>query len=367
MTAVLFTSCIQEEAPNAECDIVSVDEAWLEENKEILSGTPLISNSSVRFYVKDSTNIEYIKTLDPKFNLTPGASIKKEDAIAENGERGIILYYTTTSEDGVYSKLYEVSFTKQTVIDRNTVFGFENHSIKGKYAVWYEIDASGTQLNWWSSGNAGFSMSGMGKTPNDFPTTVDSTGVEGCCVKLTTRSTGTFGKMMKMPIAAGNIFLGEFLTANATKKPLEATRFGLSIVPSRPLSLTGYYKYTPGEVFTDKTLTEQPERRDTCAIYSVLYEIDPANIVTLDGSNVLSSERIVLVAQLENPGEPSQWTPFDVEYKAVNGKKFDQQKLENGEYAITVVASSSKEGAFFEGAIGSTLCVDEIKIIWDNK
>ena len=367
ITTAIFTSCIQEEAPNAECDIVSVDEAWLEENKEILSGTPLISNSSVRFYVKDSTDIEYIKTLDPKFNLTPGASIKKEDAIAENGERGIILYYTTTSEDGVYSKLYEVSFTKQTVIDRNTVFGFENHSIKGKYAVWYEIDASGTQLNWWSSGNAGFSMSGMGKTPNDFPTTVDSTGVEGCCVKLTTRSTGTFGKMMKMPIAAGNIFLGEFLTANATKKPLEATRFGLSIAPSRPLSLTGYYKYTPGEVFTDKTLTEQPERRDTCAIYSVLYEIDPANIVTLDGSNVLSSERIVLVAQLENPGEPSQWTPFDVEYKTVNGKKFDQQKLENGEYAITVVASSSKEGAFFEGAIGSTLCVDEIKIIWDNK
>ena len=86
ITTAIFTSCIQEEAPNAECDIVSVDEAWLEENKEILSGTPLISNSSVRFYVKDSTDIEYIKTLDPKFNLTPGASIKKEDAIAENGD-----------------------------------------------------------------------------------------------------------------------------------------------------------------------------------------------------------------------------------------------------------------------------------------
>ena len=36
-------------------------------------------------------------------------------------------------------------------------------------------------------------------------------------------------------------------------------------------------------------------------------------------------------------------------------------------YAIAVVASSSKDGAFFEGAVGSTLFVDEIKIEWENK
>ena len=365
--AATFSSCIREEAPNAECDIVAVDAEWIEEYKEILSGDAIISNNAVRFYVKEETDTELLKELDPKFTLTPGAQIKKEEVISENGERGIIHYYTTTSEDGHYSKLYEVSFTKQTVISLDAVFSFENFSTNGKYAVWYEVDASGTQLNWWASGNAGFSMSGQGKKPEDFPTAPDSAGVKGCCVKLTTRDTGTFGKMMKMPIAAGNIFLGEFLTANATKKPLEATRFGLQIAPNRPLSLTGYYKYTPGEVFTDKAKKEVPERRDTCAIYSVLYEVDPANVVTLDGSNVLSSENIVMVAQLENPGEPGEWTKFEVPFENVNGKEFDRSKLDNGEYAITVVASSSKEGAFFEGALGSTLYVDEIKIIWDRK
>lgn len=365
--AATFSSCIREEAPNAECDIVSVDAEWIEEYKEILSGDAIISNNAVRFYVKEETDTELLKELDPKFTLTPGAQIKKEEVISENGERGIIHYYTTTSEDGHYSKLYEVSFTKQTVISLDAVFSFENFLTNGKYAVWYEVDASGTQLNWWASGNAGFSMSGQGKKPEDFPTAPDSAGVKGCCVKLTTRDTGTFGKMMKMPIAAGNIFLGEFLTANATKKPLEATRFGLQIAPNRPLSLTGYYKYTPGEVFTDKAKKEVPERRDTCAIYSVLYEVDPANVVTLDGSNVLSSENIVMVAQLENPGEPGEWTKFEVPFENVNGKEFDRSKLDNGEYAITIVASSSKEGAFFEGAVGSTLYVDEIKIIWDRK
>lgn len=365
--AATFSSCIREEAPNAECDIVAVDAEWIEEYKEILSGDAIISNNAVRFYVKEETDTELLKELDPKFTLTPGAQIKKEEVISENGERGIIHYYTTTSEDGHYSKLYEVSFTKQTVISLDAVFSFENFLTNDKYAVWYEVDASGTQLNWWASGNAGFSMSGQGKKPEDFPTAPDSAGVKGCCVKLTTRDTGTFGKMMKMPIAAGNIFLGEFLTANATKKPLEATRFGLQIAPNRPLSLTGYYKYTPGEVFTDKAKKEVPERRDTCAIYSVLYEVDPANVVTLDGSNVLSSENIVMVAQLENPGEPGEWTKFEVPFENVNGKEFDRSKLDNGEYAITVVASSSKEGAFFEGAVGSTLYVDEIKIIWDRK
>lgn len=365
--ATTFSSCIREEAPNAECDIVAVDAEWIEEYKEILSGDAIISNNAVRFYVKEETDIELLKELNPKFKLTPGAQIKKKDVITENGERGIIHYYTTTSEDNNYSKLYEVSFTKQTVISLDAVFSFENFSTSGKYTVWHELDASGTHLNWWASGNAGFSMSGMGKTPEDFPTAPDSAGVKGCCVKLTTRDTGTFGKMMKMPIAAGNIFIGEFLTANATKKPLEATRFGMPIAPSRPLSLSGYYKYTPGEVFTDKAKNEIPERRDTCAIYSVLYEIDPANVVTLDGSNVLSSEKIVMVAQLENPGEPTEWTKFEIPFENVNGKKFDRSKLDNGEYAITVVASSSKEGAFFEGAVGSTLHVDEIQIIWDRK
>ena len=247
-----------------------------------------------------------------------------------------------------------------------TTFSFE-HFENAKYTTWYEEDANGTRLNWWATANAGFQMSGQGKTPADFPTSVDSAGVKGCCVKLTTRSTGMFGKMMEMPIAPGNIFIGEFLTANATKAPLEATRFGLAIAPSRPVSLTGYYKYTPGEVFTNKTMQEIPERIDTCAIYSVLYEIDPENFEPLNGSNVLSSDRIVLVAQLENPGAENEWIEFEIPYQEFGGNIFDRKKLENGEYAITIVASSSKGGEVFEGAVGSTLYIDELKIKWDNK
>ena len=366
-TITLFTSCIQDEAPNAECDIIAVKTSWIEENKEILSGKPIISNNAVRFYVNEEASIESLKQLDPQFELTPGAKIEKLDRIEENGDRGVFLYYHTTSEDGNWGKDYEVSFTKQTVIDTEMTFSFEHFGVEKIYNTWHEEDANGTRLNWWATANAGFLMSGQGKAPAEFPTSVDSEGVKGACVKLTTRSTGMFGKMMGMPIAPGNIFIGEFLAANATKAPLEATRFGLAIVPSKPVSLTGYYKYTPGEVFTDKAMKEIEGRVDTCSIYSVLYEIDPDNFISLDGSNVLSSDRIVLVAQLEKPGAESEWTPFELQYKEVNGNVFDQKKLKDGEYAITVVASSSKDGAYFEGAVGSTLQIDELKINWDNK
>lgn len=365
----IFTSCIQDEAPNAECDIIAVKQTWIDANKEMLSGVPAISNNEVRFYVKEETSNEHLKQLNPEFELTHGARITKEERIEENGNRGIYMYYRTSSEDGAWSKEYKVSFTKQTVIDTDATFSFEHFGLdsNNKYYIWHELDASGTRLDWWASGNSGFAF--IGSKPADFPTVADEAGYKGCCVKLITKDTGIAGAMAKAPIAAGNIFIGEF-KLKSLKEAVKSTLFGLPIAPSRPVALTGYYKYTPGDVYTvceNGKKVEAPELNDTCAIYSVLYEIDPDNFERLNGENILSSERIVMIAQLEQPGEPSEWTPFEAEYKPVNGKSFDRQKLENGEYAITVVASSSKDGAKFNGAVNSTLYIDEIKIIWDNK
>lgn len=376
-TITLFTSCIQEEAPNTECDIVSVDttHSWFITNEEILTGDFSIENNAVTFFIEKTADFKAIginhESIIDAFILTSGAKIekysgnddeKKEIKIDHNG---ILLYYTVSSEDGIWSKEYSIKFIKMLPLDIDHLFGFENFTTQ-KFTTWSEINKDGITNNIWASGNAGFSMSGLGKSPEDYPTSTFEDGVTGNCVKLTTRSTGKFGKMMKMPIAAGNIFIGEFQSANATKAPLEATRFGLPIAPGRPVSLTGYYKYTPGEVFTDKAMNEIEGRVDTCSIYSVLYEIDPNNFEPLNGGNVLSSDRIVLVAELENPSEPTEWTQFKIPYKEFGGKTFDYKKLESGEYAITVVASSSKDGAYFEGAVGSTLYIDEIKINWEN-
>ena len=366
-----MTSCIREEAPNAECDILAVDitNLWFRNNKEILTSYSKIGNNEVFFIIKREVKINSIEishdSIIDAFLLTPGARIEANDTVKKDNN-GIYLSFTTHSEDGKWNKAYIVKFIKLPLLDKNHIFGFENFESKN-YATWYEINRDGIRSDIWASGNAGFSFTGKGKTPEDYPTVAAANGVSGQCIKLTTRDTGSFGNMAKMPIAAGNIFIGDFQSTNAMGKPLEATRFGLPIVPARPVSLRGFYKYTAGETFTDKTKTPVPEKRDTCAIYSVLYEIDADNFVSLDGQNVLSSDRIVLVAELENPGEPAEWTEFSIPFRYANGKTFDMEKLQNGEYAITVVASSSKNGAFFEGAVGSTLYIDELEIVWENK
>lgn len=372
-TATLFASCIREEAPNAECDIVSVDTTytWFRNNKDILTGKFAVNNDNINFIIKKEVDFKTIEiehdSITPAFILTPGARIEKhssKETVRDNS--GISLYYTVYAEDGVWKKDYEIKFMKVPPLGMNQTFSFEN-SETGTFYSWHEIYKGGIRSDIWSSGNAGFKMCGMAKTPDDFPTISYSEGYSGDCVKLTTCDTGTFGKMAGMPIAAGSLFIGEFDVSNAMKKPLEATRFGLQIAPSKPVALTGHYRYTPGDIFTDKKKAVVENRRDTCSIYAVLFEVDPDNMVQLDGSNISTSDRIVLFADLENPGEPAEWTEFTIPFEPRNGKTFSYEKLANNEYAITVVASSSKYGAFFEGAVGSTLLVDELKIEWEEK
>lgn len=365
MTLVLsLSSCIREEALNAECDVLSADAAWFKENN-LLNGDVKITNNEIIFIINKEANLDTMPEPEIVFQLTPGARIEKDST--KRNKDGIFQYYTTYSEDGNWNKQYIAKFIKLPPLDEDHVFSFEHFELNSnnKYNIWYEINNNGIRSDLWASGNAGFMFTGKGKTPDDFPTTTDANGKRGNCIRLTTRDTGSFGKLAKMPIAAGNIFIGEFLSENAMKKPLEATRFGMNIAPRKPAYLTGYYKYTPGEVFTDKKKNPVEGRRDTCAIYSVLYEVDPDNFVSLDGSNVTSSDRIVLIAEIKNPGEPDQWTEFMIPFEAMNDKVFDPERLANNGYAIAVVASSSKDGAFFEGAVGSTLHVDELSIIWE--
>ena len=87
------SSCIQEEAPNAECDIVSVDATWLEEHKEITNGKPIITNNLIKINIKEGTPLEELENLEPVFMLTPGARIEKIGEPVRNGESGVIMHY----------------------------------------------------------------------------------------------------------------------------------------------------------------------------------------------------------------------------------------------------------------------------------
>lgn len=396
----LLQSCIQDEPLNAECDIKAVSAQWLEQNRDILrSSEPFISNDKVSFITNYGVDRS---ALAPVFELTPGARLTAvvdgREVEANNGlvrDFNLPQIYTTHSEDGKWSKDYEVSFSPMKTITMQMAFeNFEN-TVKradggtstGSYNVWYEVDEddiANPRRNYWATGNAGYDILGIGKEPADYPTASASGGVNGKCVKLVTRDTKSYGMVVKMPIAAGNIFLGEFKSQQAMSKPMMATRFGLPLVEQRPLELKGYYKYKAGEVYTDKQKNPCPDIHDTADIYAVVYEISTRSemaenpelgFVPLNGNDVLSSDRIVLMARIDKPVEfegaiedleASPWVSFNEPFKPMNDKVFDMDRLRDGGYAIALVATSSRQGAYFEGAIGSTLYIDELEIVWEG-
>ncbi|MNR46537.1 putative glycoside hydrolase [compost metagenome] len=61
--------------------------------------------------------------------------------------------------------------------------------------------------------------------------------------------------------------------------------------------------------------------------------------------------------------ETDKWTAFNVPFSFVNGKSFDPAK----EYMYTIAFSSSKEGDIFNGAVGSTLFIDEVELVTGQK
>ena len=46
-------------------------------------------------------------------------------------------------------------------------------------------------------------------------------------------------------------------------------------------------------------------------------------------------------------------------------EKIDEARLAKGEYKIGIIFASSKDGATFEGAPGSTLLIDEVELIYE--
>lgn len=367
IAVLLLASCIQDEPLNMEADIEAV--IFDKDNNHVL----LFNNDTVINVPSDDAglNISIVKNpqaditnIAPIFRLSPGAKIIHTES-GKDGNRLPLDFtnpqkYLVVSEDGKWEREYTLSFDNPISF---TDYNFEHYEMlgNGKYINYYEVvENSPKRYYIWATGNPGYSMSGG----SDFPTQKYDRGVSGNAVLLKTVSTGKFGASLKMPIAAGNIFFGSFDSKNAVKAPLAATKFGIPF-NKKPVRLTGYYMYIPGKQMTDRDNQPIESMTDAPDIYVVMYE----NSELLYGNNILTSEKIVGRARIAkheistreqiNNGE---WNTFSIEFKE-EGNGINKERLANFEYNLAVVFTSSVYGAYFQGAVGSELYIDSVKLI----
>ena len=258
---LLFSSCIKDEPLNLEADITDVNIA-----DSLINTYPVITNRNVVIYMKPGLVKMDSFALD--FETTPGAAISPASGSVQDFTYPVI--YTVTSENGEFTKQYSVSLIETSVPQKYDFEDFE-YDPKKNFTIFYE-NFLGMKQNLWGSGNAAYSLlAGTNATAAKYPTQVTNnpelvqTGNNALLLK--TIATGALGNIMKMPIAAGNLFVGN-LDASSLLNPI--TKMGLPF-NKVPVSLEGYYKYEPGEKVIDKTNKVVPGAIDECDIYAVFY------------------------------------------------------------------------------------------------
>ena len=150
LLVIVTSSCIRDEAPNAEADILSCRLPGI-----TMTTSPIINNNSVTLFVTPGTNIS---ALAPEFTLTSGATITPASGTERNFNSP--QEYQVTAADGIWKKTYAIS-----VIDTElaTIYNFEDTISGKKYYIFVERENDKVIMEW-ASGNAGYAMTGVAKT-----------------------------------------------------------------------------------------------------------------------------------------------------------------------------------------------------------
>lgn len=240
----------------------------------------------------------------------------------------------------------EIEFRTGTIVQPLNA-GFDNWWLNGK--VWNPWAENGER--YWDTGNKGATTLGSSNTqPSD-----DTTTGKGYSAKLETKFVG-IGAVGKL--AAGNIFLGEYVKTDGTNGILS---FGREF-NEYPTKLRGYYKYKSAPISsTTAGFNDYKNKPDTGIVWVALIDTaEPFEIRTNPSNRKLfdpDGTYVVGYGKFELSKDQPDWGQFefDIEYKSTNRKPT----------YLLIVGSASKYGDFFTGGDGSVLYLDDLELEYD--
>lgn len=355
------SACIKPELPSSEADI-DIERFELPGikclEKEVKEGNSIYIKVESRHWLS-------LLNICPQIEISKGATITPPLGVAVDLNT---VEYVVTAENKKSSKTYTFHLAQEYNGD-TVFFPFESWKVTsdGYYAL---RDAD------WSSGNAGVSMGlgvlGIPKIPESYPSQMVASGKKGNAVKLETKQGGQI-IVVNVPVWSGNFFLGNFNIGKALSSTLEATEFGRTY-KRKPRCIQGYYKYREGSgKYSDNGV--EVDRPDSCSIYAVFYRSDAGSSdMTLTAYDVNTSPHILARADLPD-GSPTNGDDFH-EFCIEFGEYKFEPDFEAHKYKLAIVFSSSAHGgtpkyengrptktAIYAGKVGSTLVVDEVKVI----
>ena len=302
-----------------------------------------------------------LKNLVPTFTISDKATASVKSGEAMDLSQDVTI--TVTAEDGTTIVPYIV---KSPI--RNSLMKF---SLDDWGELQYKFDETiinypaPNPTNTLATSNAGAAMLHALNDYDKWPVVEEVQGFEGSAATLVTLDTReTLAAIMGAGVTSGSLFTGKFIMEGGST--IEYTKFGV-LYEKKPLYFKGVYKYTPGSPFIETHKKSffgyefvETDAIDECAIQAVLYTVADET-ETLDGTNIDddSNEKIVARARLEDGTAKDDWTAFNLEFKWKDGVTYDAEKT----YKLAIVCSSSKDGANFNGAVNSTLTVDELEVI----
>ena len=388
--SILLASCIKKEPENTECDIEAVSlhldrpTDYFYHDYDTLQ-TIISTENEIVFTIRSYADIQSVPTT---LRITEGATVYM---MSEDGAYAPFLSgssvdfsgekehkFRVVSQDKVWNRDYTITVVHDKPSEGNMNIGFESYHLdaSGKYYIWDAPEVFTDEE--WKNGNPGFKISKSSAKPMEYPSTpVAGGGPDGSdCIKLETCDTGPFGKMVNMRLASGSLFNGVFDVGNALKDALKATQFGSPFV-HKPVMMRAWLRYEPGSIYQDRDANPIEGVIDEPDMYFTLYrnEDEQGNKVQVDGNDVLTNPYIIGKGRLPhhyntdgsdqlsgNPihGVTSEWQEFTIHMQYTTEP--DPDILANKGYSLVISFASSWQGAYFKGAIGSKLLIDNVQI-----